>query len=237
MKIILSSVTIRFPVIEFNGAFLSELATGEHLWTHALDPRLAIELFKMIQDAGHIPFLSTFDGKKDWLYCVSGWNPGMDWYVEDRRAKGDGRLCLVAETGIGLNEQVVCFTVIGEDSKLRPLAERLRCAWGTKIQIHYQENQYSPGWHWLTIHDCQATKDQAVRQFLKLARLEGAEIVAFGDAENDLGLFAVANHSVAVANALPSVRERADEVIGANTEDSVVLWLEKDWHYRKNVLT
>jgi 5-amino-6-(5-phospho-D-ribitylamino)uracil phosphatase len=132
MKIILSSVPVKNPVIEFNGAFLSELATGKHLWTHALEPRLAIELFGMIKEAGHIPFFSTFDGKKDWLYCVSGQNPGMDWYVEDRRAKGDGRLCLVTETGTGLNDQVVCFTVIGEDSKLRPLAERIRCVWGTK---------------------------------------------------------------------------------------------------------
>jgi hydroxymethylpyrimidine pyrophosphatase-like HAD family hydrolase len=57
--------------------------------------------------------------------------------------------------------------------------------------------------------------------------------VAFGDAENDLGLFAAVNLSVGVANALPSVRERADEVIGTNTDDSVALWLERDWHLRK----
>ena len=38
------------------------------------------------------------------------------------------------------------------------------------------------------------------------------QVVAAGDAENDLALFEVAGCAVAVANALPAVKERADIV-------------------------
>jgi hydroxymethylpyrimidine pyrophosphatase-like HAD family hydrolase len=47
-------------------------------------------------------------------------------------------------------------------------------------------------------------------------------VVACGDHLNDLGLFAVATHSIAPANAHPSVLSSATEVVGSNDEDGVV---------------
>lgn len=60
----------------------------------------------------------------------------------------------------------------------------------------------------------------------RLARQVGAErVVAFGDNLNDLAMLNAADHAVAVANAVPAVRAAADEVIGANSDDSVARWL------------
>lgn len=50
-------------------------------------------------------------------------------------------------------------------------------------------------------------------------------VVAFGDNLNDMSMLRAADHSVAVANAVPAVLEMADEVIGPNTDDSVALYL------------
>ena len=45
--------------------------------------------------------------------------------------------------------------------------------------------------------------------------LAGAEVVAFGDEDNDAGLFALADRSVAVGNAISTLKEGATEVIGS----------------------
>ena len=60
-----------------------------------------------------------------------------------------------------------------------------------------------------------------------LAAETGAdEIVVFGDNLNDLPMMAVADVAVATENALPEVKDRADVVIGRNTDDAVARWIE-----------
>ena len=56
-------------------------------------------------------------------------------------------------------------------------------------------------------------------------QLQVGRVVAFGDNLNDIAMLQAADHSVAVANAVPQVRELAHEVIGPNTDDSVALYL------------
>ncbi len=112
MQQMLTGLRLQLPVIEFNGAFLSDLDTGKHTWVCALEPQLSDEILTAIRDCGHTPFVSTFDGERDRLYCGASQNPGTDWYVEDRQKNRDGRLSPVADIGQGLADQVVCFTVI-----------------------------------------------------------------------------------------------------------------------------
>ena len=59
---------------------------------------------------------------------------------------------------------------------------------------------------------------------LSLKAQTGAEhLVVYGDNLNDLPMMAVADESVAVANALPEVEAAATRVIDANTDDAVAL--------------
>ena len=53
------------------------------------------------------------------------------------------------------------------------------------------------------------------------------EVVAFGDARNDLAMLAWAGIGVAMADAHPSVREVADDVTGTTHEDGVAAWIER----------
>lgn len=54
-----------------------------------------------------------------------------------------------------------------------------------------------------------------------------ADVMVFGDEINDLPMFAVAGHRVAVANAHPSVRDAADEVTESNAHDGVAIVIER----------
>lgn len=53
-----------------------------------------------------------------------------------------------------------------------------------------------------------------------------SETVVFGDYLNDLDMFKVSGHAIAVENALPEVKSAAGQVIASNTDQGVITYLE-----------
>lgn len=233
MRPILDGLDLALPVVELNGAFLSVLATGAHYWVRSLRPQVAASVLDLFAGSGLPPFLSTYDGRRDRLYAPPPANPGMRWYLDDRKALGDERLTPAADVRVGLRDQVVCLTAIGERESVAALRDRVKSAWDESVQIQLWENEYSPGWYWLTVQDRLATKDAAVAELVVLRGLGDVEVVAFGDQANDAGLLAMAHRGVAVANAIPEILAVADEVIGPNTDDSVARYIQADWRSRR----
>lgn len=71
------------------------------------------------------------------------------------------------------------------------------------------------------------TKATGLASFAQEHGIAPEEVWVFGDMPNDLPMFDWAGHSVAVANAHPSVRAAADEVTVSNDEDGVAVVLER----------
>ncbi|MEU7571599.1 HAD family hydrolase [Micromonospora sp. NPDC049240] len=71
------------------------------------------------------------------------------------------------------------------------------------------------------------TKAAGLAWYAARLGIDERDVLAFGDMPNDVPMLTWAGRSVAVANAHPAVREIADEVTGANTEDGVAAYLEK----------
>lgn len=71
------------------------------------------------------------------------------------------------------------------------------------------------------------TKATGVAQVCARLGIDSSEVLAFGDALNDLEMLRWAGHGVAVANALELVREGADEVAPSNAEDGVAQVIER----------
>ncbi|PTA46356.1 HAD family hydrolase [Micromonospora sp. RP3T] len=71
------------------------------------------------------------------------------------------------------------------------------------------------------------TKAAGLAWYAARLGIDERDVLAFGDMPNDVPMLAWAGRAVAVANAHPAVREIADEVTGANTEDGVAAYLEK----------
>jgi Cof subfamily protein (haloacid dehalogenase superfamily) len=229
MQRILAGLELRLPVVEFNGAFISELASGEHLITNAMPGGLARLAYDCITGSGMLPFVSSFDGTADRLYHGRMQNEGMQWYLDDRRRNGDRRLRETGDLAATLDEQVVCLTAIERPGIVDELAKQMRTRFDGRLVIRSFRSLYSQGWSWLTVHDRAATKDRAVKTILEIRGLEDAEVVAFGDSDNDVPLFRIADRGVAVENASAELKNIASTIIGPCGSDSVVGFLEDEW--------
>ena len=86
---------------------------------------------------------------------------------------------------------------------------------GTAIQ--------SQGLSWMDIHHSQGSKGNGINTLRE--ELGFSDIIVFGDGDNDLSMFAVADECYATANADDEVKALATQVIGHHDEDGVAHFL------------
>jgi Cof subfamily protein (haloacid dehalogenase superfamily) len=222
----LAGVGLHLPVIELNGAFVSELESGRHLASNVLTEAEACAALEAILETGVDPVVTSWDGDGDRVHFGPRTNESIGWYVEEKRAYDDPRLTPCEDLiAVGRGEQVAQITTFAPVAEAKGLSGRLRDAVGDGADVHSAENVYWPDWVEITVQHCDSQKGAAVPSLLSACGMPEADVVAFGDHLNDLGLFAAATHSVAPANAHPVVLEQADEIIGSNDEDGVVRYL------------
>ena len=228
-RVLLAGLPLSLPVIEFNGAYLSDFASGEHLFVQELATPVAADVLETIHQQGLTPYVSSFDGEADRLYCPPAVNAGMEWYIADRRSHSDPRLQFVDDVSIGLADQIVCITVIGDETSTRQLHQDLLQQRDGQLRMYHWQNDYSPGWHWLTIQDIHVSKAHALEELVARYVETPCEIVAFGDQNNDIEMLTHADRPIAVANATDELKALATEGIGPNTQDSVARYLQEEW--------
>ncbi|MEO0868976.1 MAG: HAD family hydrolase, partial [Cyanobacteria bacterium J06642_11] len=88
---IFQGVSLRFPVIELNGAYVTDLQTGKHLIVNNIASDLAANLLQLIQAEEISPLMSTYSGQHDNVYFSITTNPGIQWYIDDAERNEDGR--------------------------------------------------------------------------------------------------------------------------------------------------
>ena len=90
----------------------------------------------------------------------------------------------------------------------------------------YYRDVYHADEYWYEVYSVTASKSNAV---LQLKEITGAdEIVCFGDSDNDLPMFEVADRCYAVANAAEEVKAAADGIIPSNDNYGVPLFMERE---------
>jgi len=222
---ILGDLPFELPIIEFNGAYVTDYHSGQHLLINALPPTLSALVLEVILRADLRPFVSSFNGQQDSLTYDLLINEGMRWYEERRRQAGDPRLRRVNDLHASLNDEVVSMTVMAQRrDQIVQLQDQLQAQFGQRLQMYCYENEYSKGTWWLTIHDVRASKHIAMA-WLRDRYLPAARIIAFGDNLNDVEMLRHADRGIAVDNAIPELKSVADEVIGLCDDDAVIEYL------------
>ena len=223
IRALLDGVRLRLPVIELNGAFVSDMRSGRHLASNVLSVQDACAALEAILSTGVDPVVSTWDGSRDRVHFGSRTNDSLSWYVEEKRRHRDPRLAPCDDLlAVAESEEVAQITTFTPDQEAVALTDLLPSAIGAGATVHSAGNVYWPGWTEITIQHRAAEKGAAVPALLEACAIPDVEVIACGDHLNDLGLFAAATHSIAPANAHPTVLESATEVVASNDEDGVV---------------
>ena len=85
-------------------------------------------------------------------------------------------------------------------------------------------------WRWLDVHHSDASKGGAIQLMKEMLGVE--RVVCFGDNDNDLSMFEVADESYAPANANEAIKAAATEVIGHNDEEGIARFLRERFNLK-----
>lgn len=226
MRALLGGVRLRLPVVELNGAFVSELGSGRHLASNVLSAEVACAVVEAIGTTGADPVLSAWDGRNDWVHFGSRANEASRWYVDEKRAYGDPQLAPCEDLlGVAGRQRIAAITAFVPDPDAPAVTERVRALVGASAVVYSARNYYCPGWTEIQVQHPAAEKGAALPALLAACKAGGARVVACGDHLNDLGLFGVADESIAPQNAHPEVLRLASMTVASNDEDGIVRYL------------
>lgn len=101
----------------------------------------------------------------------------------------------------------------------------------TALEIANKNNcrlQSYRGENWYAFLPESAGKIQAIKELARILNISLNEIVAFGDDKNDIEMLKMCGTGVAVANAVPDVKDAADSIALSNDENGVAEWIAKN---------
>ena len=129
-------------------------------------------------------------------------------------------------SGIRAMDENFKIVYMGEEDLLRELAEHLENIFGQDLKYILAPEAYV-GCYFLTILHPQADKSHGIQSVSEYVGFDLDKLTVFGDNFNDIGMFDLAGTSVAMANAQPEVKDKADIVLSHNNdEDGVAKYLQ-----------
>jgi 5-amino-6-(5-phospho-D-ribitylamino)uracil phosphatase len=227
MRALLDGVRLRLPVIELNGALITEMSTGDHVVVKALEPGAASAAVSVLNAHGAGPVLTTWDGRRDRVrFTTTMVNAASAWFVAEKRAYSDPRLALTDDlVAVAEHEDIVLLTGFVPDAVADTVVAHLTADVGTVATVTSAHHIYCTGWTEIQVQHLHADKGHAVTDLLELTGMQSANVLACGDHINDLAMFAIAHETIVPTNAHEAAIAAATTLVASNDDDGVVHWL------------
>jgi 5-amino-6-(5-phospho-D-ribitylamino)uracil phosphatase len=224
---ILKGLNLNLPVILFNGVYLADFNTGNILeHSDFIKPEVVQRMLELALPKGIDPFIYTF-GRNHQLYYLNATNPGSQAYIKS--LEGDRRLCQVPRFDFQGEEKISGFLLIDTHDRLQSIYNLLDEKYFDHLNLYFAEDVSMKGYFWLQSFHREASKGNMVEILAKKMQVSLENVVVFGDYLNDIDMFRIAGHAVAMENALQEVKDIANETIGSNAQGAVLKYLESIW--------
>lgn len=206
---------IEAPLIVYQGALVKHAASGEVVAHRPVPLDLAVDVVGRLAAKGfHVNVYLD-----DCLY-VEKTGPESALYESISRVSAVpvGKLVPFLRAR---GQDPTKVLAVGKEEELDRLAQEMRALYGESLHITKSKPFFLEFSHPL------ANKGRALADVAAYYGFAPQEVIAVGDAENDLEMIAWAGLGVAVANARPQVLASADYVTASHEEDGVARVVEK----------
>ncbi len=222
---LLKDIDISVPAVLMNGVFLFDLKNKKAVAYHEIPKDAFFAITEIFVQRNKSPFAFFYgdDGKFTIEYTDFKLPIHRDFY-EKRKGKFFGEFKKVSEYEILDDMHPVFISLSDGYDELKPIYDAAQKING--VTCSFYADTYTPYW-FLEIYSSKASKADGAQEVMALVGAD--ETAAFGDNRNDMLLFSRADRKYAVKNAVPELRQIADEVIGENNNDGVAEFLKKDF--------
>ena len=226
-RVLVDGLRIKLPIIEYNGAFITDFNSGEKIIENYLKEEVVSSLMALASEHKLEPMIFCRRRDRDLLLPPKNFNTSQRKHLEFLRRHNDIRLQHEYSYCDWQPEANVILTFSDAAETIQRFFADIPENVSRACDIHRHEDPYCSGTELLVIQDKDSTKSAATRKLASLLGRTVDDVIAFGDQVNDIALLKESAWGVAVSNAATELKLAADEICEANTEGGVVLWLER----------
>lgn len=217
-KKVTQGLKAKIPLIVYNGAMVRDNQSGEILVSHFFNKDINQLLNHFLEHQIYPIVYSFINGEEKFSFIPERCTPDMLEFIDSR--KGDPRIRIIHDIHHFYDGQIFYITFIDDAEKLEPFYHQYK----KQYQCLYQKDIYTQQ-QWLEIMPQNTSKAHAIEQLKKIFHYD--HLVVFGDGENDIDMFQLADESYAVDNADEKLKAIATQVIRSNNEDGVAHFLKQ----------
>ena len=218
---LLKKLNLSCPAVTFNGVFVIDPKTGEHIIENLFSQKSLDIAKEFIVSESIAPLVYSYIDGRERVSFLRERLDDVRGYVDAR--KGDKRLRPVKDYKELFEGNVFYITLINPKTDYLLLSEVFSRDNGFATNTMY--DTYDRSQIWYEIFNKNASKASAVLQVMELTHAD--RLVCFGDNNNDISMIRSADTGVAVSNACDALKTEADVVIGSNDEGAVAEFIRQ----------
>ncbi|MDZ5253948.1 HAD family hydrolase [Clostridium sp. LIBA-8841] len=220
---ILEGINIKTPVVLMNGVMIFDVENKKYIDVKEIDKASVKEVIKILEEYNKTFFLYGIKDDYLWVYHKDFTYDFEKEYYEERCNKPLKSFKKV-ESYLDVLEdnQIVNFVFFENDEAIaKELFGKIMNVQGVTGNCY--KDIYNDGAFFLDIYNKDASKANGIKFLADY--VEHSKVITFGDGENDVPMFEIADECYALENASDDLKAIATEVIGNNNDDAVVKFL------------
>lgn len=196
-------------ILSFNGARITQCSTGNLIYNKTLPANVIEPIYRIVKQYGGVDIV-TYEGDN----IISGAQPNE--YTEKEKNINKMQIKTVEHFPEYIDFPVNKLLITGEPKVLEGLMEALKAKFHSLLNIYRSEPYF------LEIMPQKIDKAYTLQKLLSSIGLTADQMICCGDGYNDLSMIEYAGLGVAMKNAQPIVKEKADYITRSNDEDGVL---------------
>lgn len=211
-------------LVAYNGSKIIECQTGKTLFNQTMSIEQSQAVLEHMKQFNVRPMID----KKDYMYVNNVFDnliyfgDNIELNIIQHEARGGNfKLCEVDDLAKFADYPLNKILTAGDQKYLRenyqammePFKDTLSCMFTAPFYFEFTAKGIDKG--------------KALSSVLGPLGYSAADLIAFGDAENDSAMIEYAGTGVAMANAIPELKEIANEITLSNDENGIAAYLKK----------
>lgn len=199
-------------ILSFNGAVITECATGQVIFEQSLSPELVHEIHDLAAAHG-ANILSYVDN-------VIVTPKADEWTAVEHRLTGM-EVVEVVDFKAAIHKTAVKAIVLEEPARLKEVADKIRPEIAGRLNMVISKPFF------LEFTDNGIDKRHSLARLLAHLDIDPLNVMAIGDGQNDAGMIQLAGLGISMENGAAEVRAIADHVTASNMDDGVAQAVER----------
>lgn len=225
-------LNINVPCILNNGASVYDMQSGEYVKNAYFQRSTAEKILSAFRENSVHCFMFKFVDNKLSTFFANVTDELMQSYVAERKGKFLQPFFECDDLVNEIDGSEIYINSTGSYESLLPISKAVAEIDGADFAFY--KDTYTDKW-FLETFSSEASKANGIK-FLR-EKYGFTKVVAFGDNLNDLSMFSQADVKIAVGNAKPELREKADFIADTNENNGVVKWIIENYGRKYNVLS